>query len=171
MPGARTVWRGNSGICMLASAYADPGNSRAAGTRRLVSGGWRCDGEPVGPCASPRRGSVGAALGRATVVRGAEAGAAAAAGDRVRVVDREPRAHEGVDVVDLAAGDERDAVLHGELDEVADLVRQQLGKTAEEMPLACVLQGGTWTAGRQLAAEKRADGGPPIQLISDGTVF
>lgn len=57
------------------------------------------------------------------------------------------------------------------LDEVASLVRVELGKTAEELPLACVLQGGTWTAGRQLAAAKRADGGPPLQIISDGTVF
>ncbi len=57
------------------------------------------------------------------------------------------------------------------LDDVASHVRRQLGKTAAELPLARVLQGGTWTAGRQLAAERRADGGPPIQIVSDGTVF
>jgi hypothetical protein len=57
------------------------------------------------------------------------------------------------------------------LDEVAATLRQQLNLTAAELPLAKVLQGGTWTAGRQIAAEKRPGGSPPIQLASDGTVF
>jgi len=34
-----------------------------------------------------------------------------------------------------------------------------------------VLEGGTWAAGRIIAREKRADGGPPFQISSDGTVF
>jgi Protein of unknown function (DUF1688) len=42
---------------------------------------------------------------------------------------------------------------------------------AETLPLAKVLQGGTWTAGRQIARARRADGGPPLTIISDGTVF
>jgi Protein of unknown function (DUF1688) len=33
------------------------------------------------------------------------------------------------------------------------------------------LQGGTWQAGRAIAQERRADGSPPLRLISDGTVF
>jgi hypothetical protein len=57
------------------------------------------------------------------------------------------------------------------LDRVADLIRAKLGRSAEELPLAKVLQGGTWTAGRRVAQERRADGGPPIKLASDGTVF
>jgi len=57
------------------------------------------------------------------------------------------------------------------LDEVAALVRQQLGKTAEELPLACVLEGGTWAAGREIALELRKDGAPPLKIESDGTVF
>jgi hypothetical protein len=57
------------------------------------------------------------------------------------------------------------------LDLLAPLVREQLGLTAEAFPLACVLEGGTWAAGRRLAREKRADGGPPIAVASDGTVF
>jgi hypothetical protein len=57
------------------------------------------------------------------------------------------------------------------LDEVAVLVRQQLGKTADELPLACVLEGGTWAAGRALARERRPDGSPPLKIDSDGTVF
>ena len=44
-------------------------------------------------------------------------------------------------------------------------------KDAESLPLASVLQGGTWAAGRQIARERRADGAPPIKVISDGTVF
>jgi hypothetical protein len=57
------------------------------------------------------------------------------------------------------------------LDRVADLVRTRLGKTADELPLACVLEGGTWSAGRRVAAERRPGGGPPIRVASDGTVF
>jgi hypothetical protein len=57
------------------------------------------------------------------------------------------------------------------LDEVAVLVRQQLGKTADELPLACVLEGGTWAAGRAIARERRPDGSPPLKIDSDGTVF
>jgi hypothetical protein len=57
------------------------------------------------------------------------------------------------------------------LDQVADRVRQALGKTPEELPLARVLQGGTWAAGRSIARELRADGSPPLKIESDGTVF
>jgi hypothetical protein len=57
------------------------------------------------------------------------------------------------------------------LDEVANRVRERLGMTAEELPLAKVLQGGTWSAGRKIAAEKRKGGTPPIRIESDGTVF
>ena len=57
------------------------------------------------------------------------------------------------------------------LDRLAPLVRERLGVTAEAFPLARVLEGGTWAAGRRLARDKRADGGPPIAVKSDGTVF
>jgi hypothetical protein len=56
------------------------------------------------------------------------------------------------------------------LDRVADAVRARLGKTAAELPLANILEGGTWAAGRKLAAERRG-GSPPIKVVSDGTVF
>jgi hypothetical protein len=56
------------------------------------------------------------------------------------------------------------------IDELAPLVRARLGKTAEEMPLACILEGGTWAAGREIARELR-DGSPPLSIDSDGTVF
>lgn len=57
------------------------------------------------------------------------------------------------------------------LDEIAPLVRAELGVTAEQMPLASILEGGTWAAGRRIAAEKRPGGGPPLTIVSDGTVF
>jgi Protein of unknown function (DUF1688) len=57
------------------------------------------------------------------------------------------------------------------LDRIAVLIREQRGLTTDEFPLACVLEGGTWAAGRRLAREKRADGSPPIAVVSDGTVF
>lgn len=57
------------------------------------------------------------------------------------------------------------------LDEVAAGVRKRLGLSADELPLAAVLQGGTWSAGRKIASEKRDGGGPPIRIESDGTVF
>ncbi|HKB53653.1 MAG TPA: DUF1688 family protein, partial [Ramlibacter sp.] len=41
------------------------------------------------------------------------------------------------------------------LDEVADAVRKQLRFTRERMPLACVLEGGSWAAGRELAQRRR----------------
>ena len=56
------------------------------------------------------------------------------------------------------------------LDRTAELVRKNLNMSADQMPLAKVLQGGTWTAGRQLAQEKRG-GLPPLNITSDGTVF
>jgi hypothetical protein len=57
------------------------------------------------------------------------------------------------------------------LDEIAKLIREQRSLTIDEFPLARVLEGGTWAAGRLLARDKRADGSPPIAVESDGTVF
>jgi len=56
------------------------------------------------------------------------------------------------------------------LDELAPMVREQLGLTAEQMPLARVLEGGTWAAGRALAQQLH-QGLPPLNIESDGTVF
>jgi len=57
------------------------------------------------------------------------------------------------------------------LDRIAAAIRQQLNLSATQLPLVKVLQGGTWTAGRRIAAELRVGGVPPIQIESDGTVF
>ncbi|MEZ4230448.1 MAG: DUF1688 family protein [Polyangiaceae bacterium] len=56
------------------------------------------------------------------------------------------------------------------LDQVAQLVRQELGVDASDLPLPRVLEGGTWAAGRRLAQNLR-QGLPPLNLASDGTVF
>ncbi|BBX10700.1 URC4/urg3 family protein [Mycolicibacterium aichiense] len=56
------------------------------------------------------------------------------------------------------------------LDELAPLVRRRLGVDADQMPLARVLEGGTWAAGRTLAQQLRG-GLPPLSIASDGTVF
>ena len=57
------------------------------------------------------------------------------------------------------------------LDQIAALIRERRGLTIDDFPLARVLEGGTWAAGRRLARDKRPDGSPPIAVASDGTVF
>jgi Protein of unknown function (DUF1688) len=57
------------------------------------------------------------------------------------------------------------------LDRLADGIRKRLGLDAVSLPLAKVLEGGSWAAGRRLARERRADASPPVKVISDGTVF
>lgn len=56
------------------------------------------------------------------------------------------------------------------LDEIATDVRTRLEQP--DLELAQILQGGTWAAGRRIAAEKRgALAPPPLKIQSDGTVF
>jgi len=57
------------------------------------------------------------------------------------------------------------------LDRLAPLVWERLGLAGESPPLVRMLEGGSWSAGRRIAAERRAGGGPPIEVASDGTVF
>ena len=57
------------------------------------------------------------------------------------------------------------------LDKLGKKIADALGKTPDEFPLAKVLEGGTWAAGRRLAITTRGDLSPPLQIISDGTVF
>lgn len=56
------------------------------------------------------------------------------------------------------------------MDEVARAVREQLRLSDAQLPLACVLEGGSWAAGRELAQRHRG-GRPPLQVASDGTLF
>lgn len=57
------------------------------------------------------------------------------------------------------------------LDRTAAALRRMLGKNEVDLPLAKVLQGGTWSVGRTLATARRAGGAPPLKIESDGTVF
>ncbi|TMJ62347.1 MAG: DUF1688 family protein [Alphaproteobacteria bacterium] len=57
------------------------------------------------------------------------------------------------------------------LDRLAIGVRDALHKSAAEFPLAKVLEGGSWAAGREIAAERRPDGAAPLTIVSDGTLF
>jgi Protein of unknown function (DUF1688) len=57
------------------------------------------------------------------------------------------------------------------LDRLAQRMRSKLGLSAAALPLASVLEGGTWAAGRAIARQLRPSGAPPIRVISDGTVF
>ena len=53
------------------------------------------------------------------------------------------------------------------IDEMAPHVRGLL--RVPDLPLACILEGGTWAAGRELAMELRG-GEPPLSIRSDGTI-
>ncbi len=57
------------------------------------------------------------------------------------------------------------------IEQLAGRIRDKLDLSPLDLPLAKVLEGGTWAAGRRLAKERRPDGSPPITLLSDGTLF
>jgi hypothetical protein len=57
------------------------------------------------------------------------------------------------------------------LDRLAEGVRAKLQLDATSLPLAKILEGGSWAAGRVLARQRREDSSPPVKVISDGTVF
>ena len=83
--------------------------------------------------------------------------------------------HDNVTAAPHAPGDEVivewRALTVALIEVLAQRVRTRLDLTADQLPLAKVLQGGTWAAGRRIAVEKRADAGPPIRIVSDGSVF
>lgn len=84
---------------------------------------------------------------------------------------REPSFFTGQHAVDEPAIVEWRAVTVVALDRIAAAVRERLGLSEAQFPLARVLEGGTWAAGRRIAAERRAGGPPPVRIVSDGTVF
>jgi hypothetical protein len=84
---------------------------------------------------------------------------------------RDPSALESVHAVGSELVIEWRALTLALLDRTAVLVRNALGVDPERMPLARVLEGGTWRAGRAIALERRKDGRPPLSIDSDGTVF
>ncbi len=61
------------------------------------------------------------------------------------------------------------ALTLGLFDEIADLIRKKLDQAS--LPLAKILQGGSWSAGRKIAKTLRLDGAPPIKIRSTGTQF
>ena len=91
--------------------------------------------------------------------------------DKGVIVPRDPALLNESHAVESLAVIEWRALTVALLDAIAPLVRERLGLSAESFPLACVLEGGTWSAGRKTAQALRADGGSPLKVISDGTVF
>lgn len=87
------------------------------------------------------------------------------------LVLRDPAAAQQAHAVDSPLVVEWRALTVALLDRIAPLVRERLGLAEQAFPLARVLEGGTWAAGRRLAHERRPDGSPPIAVASDGTVF
>ena len=57
------------------------------------------------------------------------------------------------------------------LDRLATSLREKLNLDENQLPLASVLQGGTWAAGREIASRLRPDATPPLNLAIDGTIF
>jgi hypothetical protein len=57
------------------------------------------------------------------------------------------------------------------LDELRAPVAAKLGLALDKFPLARLLEGGTWAAGRKRAFARTPSGDPPLQVVSDGTVF
>ncbi len=62
------------------------------------------------------------------------------------------------------------ALTVGLIECLADLVRDILETSSEDLPMGGILQAGTWAMGRERAARLR-NGAPPLSIISDGTVF
>jgi hypothetical protein len=87
------------------------------------------------------------------------------------LVAREPELARRVLPVHDAAVVEWRAVTVVALDLLAERVCTRLGLAAAEFPLAKLLEGGTWAAGRRLAGQRRPGGAPPLTIDSDGTVF
>jgi hypothetical protein len=84
---------------------------------------------------------------------------------------RDPGAAQREHTVDSELVVEWRALTVALLDRLADAIRTKLNMDRQSLPLARILQGGTWTAGRNVAKKLRAGGGPPLKIVSDGTVF
>ena len=84
---------------------------------------------------------------------------------------REPNTAAQPQAVDSALVVEWRTLTVALLDRMLPLVHGRLDVTKDAFPLGALLEGGTWATGRKLARQMRADGGPPLTVISDGTVF
>ncbi len=57
------------------------------------------------------------------------------------------------------------------LDKLGAMIREKLQEDSKSLPLVCILEGGTWWAGRLAAKERRPDGSPPLKLKIEGSLF
>ena len=57
------------------------------------------------------------------------------------------------------------------LEKLYPLLQETLGRDESEFTMGAMLEGGTWAAGRQLAADRRPNAEPPIRVESNGTLF
>lgn len=87
------------------------------------------------------------------------------------IVPRDPSIFDHEHVPDANLVVEWRALTVGLLDAVVPLVRESLGLNERVLPLARVLEGGTWPTGRKVASEMREGGAPPIAIETDGSVF
>lgn len=87
------------------------------------------------------------------------------------LVPRDPAALQRTHSVDSDLVIEWRASTIALLDRTAAALRRLWGSSPRQLPLAKVLQAGTWAAGRKIAAQLRPDASPPIRIQSDGTVF
>ena len=87
------------------------------------------------------------------------------------LVPKHPGVKSDVHAVDSDVVIEWRALTVALIDRIADEIRAITSLDAARLPLAKILEAGTWRTGRVLANEKRADGSPPIRIDSDGTVF
>lgn len=54
---------------------------------------------------------------------------------------------------------------------VGEGLRETLSLEGDALSAACVIEGGTWAAGREAAKERRDSGAPPIEARTEGTIF
>lgn len=58
------------------------------------------------------------------------------------------------------------------LDKIHKGVCTKLGVSEKDLTLVQVLEASTWKGGREIAKKLRPEtGGPPVAIVSDGTVF
>ena len=72
---------------------------------------------------------------------------------------------------DHAAVIEMRAMTIAVLDIAAEKIRTKLNKDKSQLSLAQILEGGTWSAGRAIAKQRRPNAVPPIKYTADGTLF
>ena len=57
------------------------------------------------------------------------------------------------------------------IEKIKEGINEYYKNDGVKLTMSQVLQGGTWSAGRAIAMEKRKSSEPPIKIRSDGTVF